>query len=231
MLDLGCNRGVHSKAALGWLRDKALDGRIVAIDANPHMGALLLKDLGSQGSIQFLNRAIVDNDEVSQVPFFISEKYIELGSVVEDYIFDNFPNIKDADVRRIDIQCSTIDRIIEDTCLGADLKMMKVDLEGIDTEVIIASQSWKDMRPIIYYEKSSRSNDINSLKLFDIFQSEGYVTYDVFLNRLSSGSIMVPEVSPIDRIAVPTELANSFVKEVRPSVDRLFGRGEGNRTF
>ena len=226
VLDLGCNRGVHSKAALGWLRDKGLAGRIVAVDANPHMGALLQSDLGPEGSVQFLNRAIVDNDEVRQVPFFISDKYVELGSIVEDYIYDNFPHIKDADVRRVDVQCATIDRIIEESSLHADLKIMKVDLEGVDTEAIIASQSWKNIRPIIYYEKSSRFNDINSLKLFDTFESEGYITYDVFLNRLSSGSIMIPEVSPIDRIAVPIELANSFVETVRPSINRLFARTE-----
>ena len=210
-VDLGANIGLHTA---GMLRAPA--GRVFAIEANPLMIERILRRPDVSGHrVAVLNLAIVPFAQET-VSFRISQKYIELGSVDPNYFSKHFPqSVHDAELEDITVRAQTLDGFL--TLYGIRKGFIKIDLEGIDSEVLKSAIIPFANRMAISYETEIDKQ----VELWRHFRNFEYSVFDCFMNELTEETFALPRVAPIDRFAFPREYE---VDAIRVKLDEFWQR-------
>jgi FkbM family methyltransferase len=196
VIDLGSNIGVHTIGMSKFMPERV---HVTSVEANPYMVERLRghTEITQSKNITILSLAITPYSK-AEVSFRISRKYIELGSVDPKYFETFFSDYThDAELEDVRVQASTLDKLIQEYSLVP--RFIKFDLEGVDDQVLLTSQSVFRYRTRIMFETK------NSLDLWQLFEHHEYRIFDCFMNELYLDTFCSSEVCPIDRFAFPKE--------------------------
>lgn len=211
-IDLGASRGWHTKRMRQAVGNAP--GKIVAVEPNRVLASALANN--RDGRIRVMQKAAVARRS-RPLPFTASAKYTALGSVVPNYIRDRFPKeYLDAELDTYEVETTTLDDIIQDCALFA-LRFVKIDVEGVDLDVLMSSELPFAARAGILFE-------INKspllAPLFRKISDHAYVAYDCFMNQLDKSAWLRTAGCPIDRVLLPVETSVEILGAIKCGVEK-----------
>jgi len=187
--DVGANVGIFTFAAAGL----ALEGQLVAIEADPWLAALLRRTQAlpeyATRRVTVLSAALADKDGVAE--FVIARR-----GRASSYLADAGGWTQAGGVReRVHVPTLTLDTLLNHFPRPT---FVKIDVEGAEVMVLRgASRLLRDVRPTLYIEVGQENSDA----VFTILQSFEYSLYDstkplqsqAALSRCAQDTLAVPQ--------------------------------------
>jgi FkbM family methyltransferase len=164
--DVGANVGVFTFAAAGI----ACAGQVIAIEADPWLGALLRRTLAlpEYGSrrVAVLSAALSDKNGVSE--FVIAQRGRASNYLVKAGGWTQTGGIRE----RLHVATLTIDTLLDQF---PPPTFVKIDVEGAEVMVLRgASKLLRDVKPTLYVEVGGENSD----SVTQLLHSFGYLLYD-----------------------------------------------------
>lgn len=210
-IDVGANAGIHTSRLLKLaVRTHSM---VVAIEPHPILFRRLqdISDGNEQNYITFLNVA-ADDSNLDAVPFYYSPDFDELGSLHQEHITHNFPQIHTR-LETYYVAALTIDRIARDYALSP--KFIKIDVEGCEFRVFQgAIETLYRTRPVVAFEFNAGASADSGWDIYGLLKRLGYFVIDCLGNVITETTWANPIVSPIDRFAIPLEDADSVMRSL-----------------
>ena len=207
VIDVGAHDGRHTEK-FHHLVGKG--GAVLAFEPIPEKFKRLQQRFSATG-VSLVNAALSDESGIAE--FIVSEGALE-ESGLRQRIY-NHPDI--VRPKKIAVSLRRLDEF-ENTLDG--LSFIKIDIEGAEINCLRgATKIINRFRPLISIEYGEPSYSVygnTKWSLFDFCKEQGYVLYDVFLNRLNTRNKWAETVDSIcwDYFMVPLEKESLFIKNV-----------------
>lgn len=202
-IDAGANLGVISKAMKNAVGDI---GNVICVEPNPNLAKELMNH-----DYYVVEAALMEYFS-GERDFFLPENpdHWDLGSIESNYLEKYFPQL-DQGISKIKVKATTLDRILK-KC--NHVKFLKLDIEGLDEQVLLGASNMKEMVDLIEWEHNYEVSGEMGRDLYVKLRTEGFLVFDCFFNELSPVTCIEPHVAPINRYAVREDFPKlSFLKE------------------
>jgi FkbM family methyltransferase len=143
--------GSHIGFSVLFFRSRFPDARILAVEPQPESAAVLRRNVASLGNVEVLERAVAPEDGV--VRFFEAEQPWQ-SSLLRG----------PASANEIQVRALTLDQLLSQAGVAA-VDLLKVDIEGVEVEVLRGSEAVKSARCIlIELHPSAEGDEVGALR-------------------------------------------------------------------
>lgn len=200
LVQIGCHTGDDS--AFSFIKDKENEiEQSLIIDALPSSvdicEKLYKENIKKENfeKINFLRRAIVADENLQEVDFFVTENehqddgqigYTAFSSTDVNHLKSH--GVKN--IKKISIPSITLDKLFNDHSLSR-IDRLFLDAEGLDAQILLSLDFEKFEIPFICYESSHTDGTFNigekGHRLFNKFKNNNYKVYTFFHSSSNEG--------------------------------------------
>ncbi len=223
-IDCGANRGRHT---FPLSRCVGQSGRVIGVEAVPDLASALRQRLAAEGchQVALVNQAL--GSHVGRVTFSFVKGLDGWSGISQR---KDLPAWAVPTVEQLDLPMTTLDSIIRDQGLTS-VRFVKMDLEGGEYHSLRGGPGMLERpdAPLIIFENGRQvSADLYHYSRddwFDLFNSAGYRTFDLFGRRFTPDQWSVsgiPWYYIAAKQAADVEFVEARIPELVSEVERVF---------